>query len=679
MSSLNQKSSISNPFNISSDSFKFSLDFNHSIPDIMNSNNEHIMKDSNAFVSNNSCNYQSTEIVGERKLGGEPLKQYFNVLADATDGTNVLPLPEKIVTFGVCNVAYGENNCLSTPKTKGTQLPELSNPSTVNSTFSSTPLVHHIINNLPPSPISPKYTIHNNNSPYSSVDSNVTLTQGSRNEVSTPTSTLTINSNNNVMAAIQQQPQQNSYFVIQQHPQHHQESTCFYARRKQELKNMSSSSSSIQNGTFNDPTSVSFQFPTNQQSQVLLEQTQTQTQTNIQAGNTVMWDSTNSTNIICNNNTAYIPQILVQPNSSVQNILVQQPAQQMVYQPSIINNFNPSGLMVQQNESLQPVVVQSQVPSIASTSVAVAVNTPAIESSVNMPIQPSPQTLSHHDTGKQMVVQLQPIQNPTTSTVVCSSIDKTPIIQDIVYSPYNNYLSPTPTIQKEYESSSSTVVENNSKKEPTDWISPTALAKSIEKELTLEQECNMNSPVTLTNNIKNDPSIITPASSPVMEVSKPKEKQTIIINLADFKPISSNYENYRNNKPAVLKCIHKRNKDLLKKKYASIKIRRNSSSLYKCDICQIEYSKYHKLKSHLVKQHMTNKPYKCDYCARSFCRKNDLTRHLRIHTGDTPFYCSVCFKGFARSDACTRHVRQNLCKRNVVSYNPETGDMEIAI
>jgi len=55
MSSLNQKSSISNPFNISSDSFKFSLDFNHSIPDIMNSNNEHIMKDSNAFVSNN-CN-----------------------------------------------------------------------------------------------------------------------------------------------------------------------------------------------------------------------------------------------------------------------------------------------------------------------------------------------------------------------------------------------------------------------------------------------------------------------------------------------------------------------------------------------------------------------------------------------------------------------------------------------
>jgi len=54
-----------------------------------------------------ACNYQSTEIVGERKLGGEPLKQYFNVLADATDGTNVLPLPEKIVTFGVCNVAYG--------------------------------------------------------------------------------------------------------------------------------------------------------------------------------------------------------------------------------------------------------------------------------------------------------------------------------------------------------------------------------------------------------------------------------------------------------------------------------------------------------------------------------------------------------------------------------------------
>jgi len=555
-------------------------------------------------------------------------------------------------------------------------------------------ILKHI--DLPPSPISPKFAILNNSSPYSSVDSNVTLTQSSRNEGSTPASTLTINSNNNVMATIQPQPQQSNYFIIQQNPPHRQESTCFYARRKQELKNISSSSilSNVQNGPFNDPSKilipkqenvnnaiVSMQFPTSQQNQISLEQTQQQTQTNIQAGNPIIWDSANSSNMICNNNTTYLPQIMVQPNSSVQNIIVQQPSQQMVYQPTIINDLNATRLLAQQQppESLQQVVVQSQVPSIASTSVAVAVNSPAIDNSVNVPIQLSSQTLPHQNAVEQMVVQLQPIQNSTTSAVMCSSIESAPIIQDIVYSPYNNYLSPTPTLKKEYDSSSTTVLEN--KKEPNEWISPTVtvLANSIEKELTLKQESNLNSPITLVNNIKNDTSIITPASSPEMEVPKPKEKQTVIINLADFKPISSHYENYKNNKPAVLKYIHKKNKDLLKKKYTSIKIRRNSSSLYKCDICQIEYSKYHKLKSHLVKQHMTDKPFKCDYCTRSFCRKNDLTRHLRIHTGDTPFYCSVCFKGFARSDACTRHVRQNLCKRNIVSYNPETGDMEIAI
>jgi len=39
-------------------------------------------------------------------MGSEPLKQYFNVLADATEGTNVLPLPDKKITYGIYNVAY---------------------------------------------------------------------------------------------------------------------------------------------------------------------------------------------------------------------------------------------------------------------------------------------------------------------------------------------------------------------------------------------------------------------------------------------------------------------------------------------------------------------------------------------------------------------------------------------
>jgi len=53
--SNSQISSLSNPLKISTDNFKFLLDTNQSIPDIVNSNNNQKMSDSNAFVSNN-CN-----------------------------------------------------------------------------------------------------------------------------------------------------------------------------------------------------------------------------------------------------------------------------------------------------------------------------------------------------------------------------------------------------------------------------------------------------------------------------------------------------------------------------------------------------------------------------------------------------------------------------------------------
>jgi len=199
MSSLSpQIASFSNPFNISADSYKFSLDFNQSIPNIMNSNNDYLMNDSNALISNNAHFCPNTE----KKMGSEPLKQYFNVLADATEGTNVLPLPDKKITYGIYNVAYRENNCLPNPEPKEIQIPELSNSTTVTTIEPSSSFIHQNlesfvnqrpnVNVYPPSPISPKIRV---NSPYSFIDSNATLTPSSRNETSTPVSSLTFNSN----------------------------------------------------------------------------------------------------------------------------------------------------------------------------------------------------------------------------------------------------------------------------------------------------------------------------------------------------------------------------------------------------------------------------------------------------------------------------------------------------
>lgn len=39
----------------------------------------------------------------------------------------------------------------------------------------------------------------------------------------------------------------------------------------------------------------------------------------------------------------------------------------------------------------------------------------------------------------------------------------------------------------------------------------------------------------------------------------------------------------------------------------------------------------------------------------AFARQHDLTRHSRVHSGETPYFCHGCRQGFRRSDARSRH------------------------
>lgn len=55
----------------------------------------------------------------------------------------------------------------------------------------------------------------------------------------------------------------------------------------------------------------------------------------------------------------------------------------------------------------------------------------------------------------------------------------------------------------------------------------------------------------------------------------------------------------------------------------------------------------------------TGVPFTCTICDKSFWRKYDFKRHVRIHTNERPYVCPRCEKGFTRKDALNRHLQAN--------------------
>ena len=63
------------------------------------------------------------------------------------------------------------------------------------------------------------------------------------------------------------------------------------------------------------------------------------------------------------------------------------------------------------------------------------------------------------------------------------------------------------------------------------------------------------------------------------------------------------------------------------------------------------------LKKHL-KLHLEIKPYKCDECEMSYSRSDHLQRHLITHSSDPkPFPCELCIQRFSNKSHLNRHVK----------------------
>ncbi|XP_061819582.2 uncharacterized protein [Nerophis lumbriciformis] len=76
----------------------------------------------------------------------------------------------------------------------------------------------------------------------------------------------------------------------------------------------------------------------------------------------------------------------------------------------------------------------------------------------------------------------------------------------------------------------------------------------------------------------------------------------------------------------------------------------------KCSLCDKTFGKKVNLKRH-VRIHTAEKRFMCSFCGKRFYHKGHFETHMRTHTGEKPFSCSVCGKSFSQKITLIAHAR----------------------
>ena len=84
---------------------------------------------------------------------------------------------------------------------------------------------------------------------------------------------------------------------------------------------------------------------------------------------------------------------------------------------------------------------------------------------------------------------------------------------------------------------------------------------------------------------------------------------------------------------------------------------REIKKIYKCNICNVNFTENGSLKRHLVSIHEWKLPFYCKICDAKFVNRSNLKMHISsVHEKNKMFQCDICDANFSQKGSLERHI-----------------------